>query len=110
VTIRAVGLRHPFSSAPPTRRKPHETLFGTAGACREYGVRKLRIADNGGNLGKGPLGSVHRMRSPVAAREEVFGASFERLRTWNKEPKGIGQPTNHVERETDGEGILNLLA
>lgn len=42
--------------------------------------------------------------------EEVFRASLEGLGIRQEEPEGIGQPTDGVERETDGEGILNLLS
>jgi AcrR family transcriptional regulator len=48
--------------------------------------------------------------SAVAAREEVFRASLEGLGTRHEEPEGIGQPTDHIERETDRERILDLLA
>jgi hypothetical protein len=48
--------------------------------------------------------------SAVASCEEVFRASLERLRTRHKEPKSIGQSTDHIERETDRESILDLLA
>jgi len=55
-----------------------------------------------------PVG--HSTCSTVAAREEVFRASLENLGTRHEEPEGIGQPTDHIERETDRERILDLLA
>src|SRR5262245_24314666 len=45
----------------------------------------------------------------VAAREQVFRASLEGVGTRHKEPEGIGQSTDHVERETNRERILDLL-
>src|SRR5215471_9041647 len=46
----------------------------------------------------------------VAAREQVLRATLESLGTRHEEPKGIGQPTDCVERKTDREHILDLLA
>ena len=50
------------------------------------------------------------MASAVATREQVFRAILERLGTTYEEPEGIGQPADHIERETDRERILDLLA
>src|SRR6516164_6387788 len=49
------------------------------------------------------------VRLAVAAREQVFRACFEGLGTRHKEHEGIGQSTDHVERETDRERTLDLL-
>jgi hypothetical protein len=48
-------------------------------------------------------------RSTVTAGEQILSASLERLGTWHDEPEGISQPTDRVEREADGERILDLL-
>jgi hypothetical protein len=50
------------------------------------------------------------MGSAIATREKVFRASLEGFGTRHKEPEGIGQPTDHVERETDRERIFDLSA
>jgi hypothetical protein len=50
------------------------------------------------------------MESAVAAREQVFGTSLEGLGARYEEPEGIGQSTDHIERETDRKRILDLLA
>jgi hypothetical protein len=65
--------------------------------------------------GDGPtsLGrNVERLAVPsstVATREQVFRTRFENLGTGLEEPKGVGEPTDRVEREADREGILDLL-
>ena len=41
----------------------------------------------------------------MAAREEIFRTILEGLWTGLEEPEGIGQPTDHIERETDSERI-----
>jgi len=43
-------------------------------------------------------------------REQVLRASLEGPGTMHEEPEGIGQPADYIERETDCECILNLLA
>jgi hypothetical protein len=48
--------------------------------------------------------------SPVTAREQILRASLEGLGTGQEEPEGIGQPADCVEREANGERILDLVA
>jgi len=55
-----------------------------------------------------PVG--HCRCSAIAAREEVFRASLERLGTRHEEPEGLGQPADHIKREADSKRILDLSA
>jgi len=48
--------------------------------------------------------------STVAAGKQILRASLEGLGPWHEEPEGIGQSINRVEREANGERVLNLLA
>src|SRR5215475_15176343 len=47
--------------------------------------------------------------SAVAAGQQVLRASREGLATRHEEPESIGQSVNRIERETDSDGILDLL-
>jgi hypothetical protein len=53
---------------------------------------------------------VKMLGSPIAARNQEFGAGLEGLGTWHEEPEGAGQAIDRIEREADRKGILNLLA
>lgn len=53
--------------------------------------------------------SLPQYFSAITTCEEIFRASLEGIGSRHGESEGIGQPTDHVERETDRERILDLL-
>ncbi len=75
-------------------------------------VEDFHGAGRQGNLGssRAPPSVNHRDRSAVTMGEEVLRARLERFGRRYEEPEGVSQRVHCVEREGDGERVLDLLA